>query len=63
MRRLGKPYYVFVGNLHPHRLLSFSLQNPLFHHDRSPRVGHKCPHGFLVDVRHPVLGFHTLSHE
>jgi hypothetical protein len=61
--RLNESYYVFVRNLHPHRLLSFSLQYLLLNHDRSPRVGHKRAHGFLADVSHPILGFHTLSHE
>src|ERR1700751_2569892 len=63
LRSLGKPYHVFVRNLHTHSLLSFSLQYSLFNHNRSPRVGHERPHGFLVDVRHPILGFHPLSHQ
>ena len=46
LRSLGKTYYVFVGNLHSHRLLSFSLQNPLFNHDDRPVSATSVPTDF-----------------
>jgi hypothetical protein len=60
---LCKAYYVLVGNLHPHRFLSFPLKKMFFNHDAPARVGHKRPHGFLMNVRDAIMSFHALSHE